>query len=127
MTVNPDKYRGTPAYRYVYAELTLAARYRGSLTYQEVAAMAGLPITGSHMGREVGLLLGEISEDEHLAGRPLISALVTNVEGKVTGGFFSLARQLGLLDGEDPAAEQRFLERQRKAIYDYWKRPLPAR
>ena len=28
MTVSPDKYRGTAIYRYVYTELTLAARYR---------------------------------------------------------------------------------------------------
>ena len=127
MTINPDKYRGTDIYRYVYTELTLAARYRGTLTYQEVAAMARLPMTGNHMSREVGLLLGEISEDEHLQGRPLLSALVINVEGKVTGGFFTLARLLGLLTSDDPAAEQRFLDQQRKAIYAYWKRPLPEK
>ena len=127
MTVNPDKYRGTEIYRYVYTELTLAARYRGTLTYQEVAAMAGLPMRGSHMGREVGLLLGEISEDEHVAGRPLLSALVTNVDGKVTKGFFALAQLLGLITSEDPAVEQGFLDQQRKAIYTYWKRPLPEK
>ena len=122
-----SKYLNTPIGRYVYTELTLAARYRGTLTYQEVAAMADLPMSGNHMGREVGLLLGEISREEHRQGRALLSALVTTSEGKVSKGFFDLVRQLGLLDSEEGAAEQRFLDQQRKAIYAHWKRPLPEK
>ena len=122
-----SKYLNTPIGRYVYTELTLAARYRGTLTYQEVAAMADLPMSGNHMGREVGLLLGEISEEEHRQGRAMLSALVTTANGKVSKGFFDLARELGLLAGDDPAAEERFLDQQRAAIYAFWKRPLPEK
>ena len=41
-----------------------AAQYRGVTTYQDVAAIMGLPQSGSHMGRELGLILGEIASDE---------------------------------------------------------------
>lgn len=118
-------YRGTPEYRYAYSELLLAARYRGHLTYQEVAHMAGLPLSGQHMGRMVGLLLGEISEDEHRAGRPLLSAIAVNSQGKVSKGFFDLARYLGALDGDDPEREAEFLRREQARVYEHWKRPLP--
>jgi len=38
-----DKYRGTKLYHLVFNELITAARYRGTVTYQEIAKMMGLP------------------------------------------------------------------------------------
>jgi hypothetical protein len=70
MATVSDKYRGTPIYFLVYCELLTAARYRGTVTYQEIAQIMGLPLRGSHMGKEVGHLLGEIAEDEHCQNRP---------------------------------------------------------
>jgi hypothetical protein len=125
MPIVADKYRGTPFYRYVYGELLLAARYRGTITYQEIAVIMGLPITGNHMSRQTGHILGEISEDEHLAGRPLLSAIAVTVRGEASSGFFGLARDLGLLDsGED---EHKFWKRQCAEIYELWRRPLPGK
>jgi hypothetical protein len=60
-----DKYRRTKEYHIVFAELLVAARYRGTVTYQEIAQIMKLKPRGNYMGREVGHLLGEISEDEH--------------------------------------------------------------
>ncbi len=45
-----DKYRGTKDYFLIYAELIRAARYRGTVTYQELADFVGLPLRGSYMG-----------------------------------------------------------------------------
>ena len=67
-----DKYSGSKEFLLVYSALISAARLRGTVTYQEVAKIMGLPLRGSHMGKEVGHLLGEISEREHLNGRPML-------------------------------------------------------
>jgi alkylated DNA nucleotide flippase Atl1 len=73
MSVFKDKYRGTTGYFHVTAELVRAAQYRGVTTYQDIAVIMGLPLSGSHMAKEVGQVLGEISEDEVTAGRPMLS------------------------------------------------------
>ena len=75
MPAVPDKYRGSKEYLLVYCELIKAARYKGTTTYQAIAEIMGLPLRGSHMGREVGKILGEISEDELNQGRPMLSAI----------------------------------------------------
>ncbi len=87
-----SKYRGTTTYLNVMAELVRAAQYRGLTTYQDVAMIMGLPISGQMMGKETGQVLGEISEDEILAGRPMLSTVCVNVEGKTGPGFSNLAR-----------------------------------
>ena len=69
MSVVSDKYRGTITYVRVLRELVRAAEYRGVTTYQDIALIMRLPQSGSHMGREVGHILGEISEDEFQADR----------------------------------------------------------
>jgi hypothetical protein len=118
-----DKYRGTPVYFHVMAELVRAAQYRGLTTYQDIAVIMGLPSSGSHMGRETGYVLGEISEDEVVAGRHMLSSVAVGVNGKPGPGFFGLARDLALLGpGED---ETGFWQQQRDAVYKDWKRPLP--
>jgi len=122
-TVVTDKYRGTKEYLLVYLELIQAARYRGTITYQDVASIMGLPSTGAYMAREVGHLVGSISEDEHNHGRPLLSAIVVNAQGKVGSGFYELARRLGKLpeDGDELA----FWEAEKAAIYSTWAKPKP--
>jgi hypothetical protein len=118
-----NKYRGTPTYFHVMAELVRAAQYRGLTTYQDIAVIMALPIRGSHMGSETGHILGEISEDEVTAGRPMLSAVAVSVEGKAGPGFFGLARDLGRLTGNENDAA--FWEKERQAVYEAWQRPLP--
>lgn len=74
------------------------------------------------MGAETGQILGEISEDEVRAGRPMLSALAVSVNGKPGPGFYTLAKQLNLLDDGRDAAE--FWQEQRAAAYEAWKRPI---
>lgn len=119
-----SKYRGEPVYHLIFCRLLTAARHRGYVTYQELAKVMGLPLTGSHMGKETGHVLGEIAEDEVRAGRPMLSAVALNVDGKPGPGFFSLARDLDLLDSGDPAAEQAFWGQQKEELYHLWKEPL---
>jgi hypothetical protein len=120
MAIVADKYRGRTEYVRVLAELVRAAEYRGITTYQDIAAIMGLRPTGSHMGRETGHILGEISEDEVLAGRPMLSSVAVGVRGKPGPGFFNFARALGkIAPGDD---EDAFWQREIEATYDAWTR-----
>jgi hypothetical protein len=117
-----SKYRGSTTYVHVLAELVRAAQYRGTTTYQDVALIMGLPIKGAHMGAETGQILGEISEDEVRAGRPMLSAVAVNVQGRAGPGFYGLAKDLGRMRvGEDEGA---FWDREIRAVYAAWRRPL---
>jgi len=123
MTTVRGKYRGTTEYVHVLGELVRTAQYRGLTTYQDVAVIMALPMQGNLMGRELGQMLGEIAEDEVLAGRPMLSAVVVGVNGKPGSGFFSLAKDLGKFSEIDD--EQSFWEQERDAAYVAWRRPLP--
>lgn len=124
MTVMRDKYRGTKAYHLVYNELIAAARYRGTVTYQEIAQLIGLPLSGNYMGLEVGHILGEISEDEHLQGRPMLSAVAVGVSGEPGEGFYILARGLGKLDDDSEDGKRRFWATEKAAVYKVWQKVL---
>ena len=119
MSTSKNHFRGTKEYALVYTELITAAKYRGTVTYQEIAKMMGLPLQGSNMGRVIGLILGEISEDEVANGRPMLSAVAVSVEGLPGGGFYSLAKELGRLSSEEN--ENIFWQKERKAVYETWK------
>ncbi len=124
MPIVADKYRNTTAYHLIYTELTTAARYRGTVTYQEIAQLMGLPLSGSHMGREVGYILGEISEDEHLQGRPMLSAVAVGVSGEPGEGFFGLANDLGKNTGDTADDKRKFWKAEKKAAYETWHKVL---
>lgn len=126
MSICKDKYRGTVKYALVYRELITAATYRGTVTYQEIAKIMGLPLSGSHMGREVGQILGEISEDEVNDGRPMLSAIAVSKEGTSSEGFFGLAGSLGRLTERGEPTDKRFWEDERKAVYGVWQKQLQS-
>lgn len=118
-----DKYRGKTLYFHVLADLVRAAQYGGLTTYQDIAVIMRLPTSGNHMANETGHILGEISEDEVAADRPMLSSVAGDKDGKVGSGFFNLARALGLLQTDED--ETGFLQRQREASYKAWKRFIP--
>ena len=126
MSERNGKYRGSTTYHLIYCELIRAAQYGGLTTYQAIAQIMGLPLQGSHMGREVGNMLGEISEDELAQGRPMLSAIVVGVNGLPGSGFAALARELGKLESEDKADEMAFWEEERTAVYKAWAREFKA-
>ena len=118
MDVVKTKYRGTVKYFLVFSELIQAARYRGTVTYQELAKVIGLPFQGAFLGNEVGKVLGEISEDEVKAGSPMLSALAVDIKGKPGKGFFTLAKQLGRQKIE---SDKDFWDRECDIVYDTWR------
>jgi hypothetical protein len=116
-----NKARGSVSYLLVYAELIRAARYHGTVTYQDLAELIGLPLVGSYMGKELGGYLGTISLDEvKLYNRPMLSALCVTVSGKPGEGFFGLAKELGKLTSDDPADKEAFWEAEKQAVYKTW-------
>jgi hypothetical protein len=76
------------------------------------------------MGAETGQILGEISEDEVNAGRPMLSSVAVGVNGKPGSGFFELAKRMGRLN--HVADEVTFWKAEREAVYQVWRRPLPS-
>jgi hypothetical protein len=126
VTPTTSKYRGTKEYLLVYAELLQAARYRGVTTYQAVAQIMGLPMTGNLMGKEVGQLIGEISGDEVQNGRPMLSALVVGTSGVPGEGFLTWAKELGRLTDDSKEGRAAFWESERQAVYQAWARTFKA-
>jgi hypothetical protein len=122
MPVVPDKYRGTAHYHLLYRELLTAALYRGTVSNMDVAKIIGITQPGNHMSREVGHILGEIAEDEHNVGRPMLSAVAVRSTGEPGEGFFKLARALELIESDcGEAAQHRFWEQTRDAVYATWR------
>jgi len=115
-----SRYRRTPKYERVRKELISVAEQRGTVTYKTIAHLMGLAPSGCHMVNEVGHMLGEISEDECKRGRPMLSAVVTRVTGKMGQGFFELARKLGKLKDVSEEAKERFWEEEKARVYEIW-------
>jgi hypothetical protein len=121
MTTNRSKYRGTKQYHLVFCKLINAAQQRHEVTYKEVATILGIHIPGNYMGRAIGQVLGEISEDEHAAGRPMLSAIVRRDNGIPGKGFFTLARELGKLSATDTQGEIQFWQDELEKVFETWR------
>lgn len=115
MNVVHSKYRGTPLHAAVLAELIASASTRSYLPYDRLASLMRLPKSGEHTARELGIMLGEISEDEVDAGRPMLSAIAVGATGKPGNGFYTLAFQLGVLRAG--ADEHLFWQQQCEAVF----------
>lgn len=115
-----EKYRDTRDYYLVYSMLIQAARVRGTVTYQEIAEVMGLATRGSHMGKEVGNMIGTISANELRCGRPFLSAIVIGVNGKPGEGLYGYAEELGSLEPDED--RELWWERAKKEIYETWQK-----
>ena len=123
--VMKDKYRGTRKYYHVFAELIRAAQCKGFVRYKYLAFIIGLPIRGHNLASELGQVLGEISEDEHISGRPMLSAVAVNENGEPGEGFYTLANSLGLLpDNANDNDKTAFWQNELKKVYKTWRQPL---
>ena len=121
MSDNNGKYRESVIYHLVYCELIRAARYRGLTTYQAIAQIMGLPMSGNHMSKETGQIIGEIAEDEVKNGRPMLSAVVVGVSGKPGSGFIPWAKKLERIDQGDEITKEEFWKQELTAVYEAWK------
>jgi hypothetical protein len=72
------------------------------------------------MAREVGQVLGEISEDEHEAGRPMLSAVAVGTSDVPGQGFFVLAKRLGKISDIHSRNRYDFWNAEREKVYGIW-------
>ena len=90
--------------------------------YKDVANLVGLPTRGNYMAWKIGGILGEISEEMHSQGFPMLSAIVVRRDTGMPGeGFFTLAIRLGKLHrGASVRAKQRFWRNEVRAVFATW-------
>lgn len=119
-----NKYRGKKIYHVIFNELITAARYRGYVTYQEIAMLMGLPLKGNYMGKELGQILGEISEAETQIGRPMLSAVAIGIGGSPGEGFYKLARDLGREFEDTLEGRRSFWDKGLLSVYKTWEREV---
>ena len=122
MAIYDEKYKGQIIYQKVYWDLSQAAQYHGYVTYQEIAQLMGLHLSGNYMGKELGHILGEISQEEYSRGRPMLSALAIGANGLPGEGFFTLAKDLGNQFEDTPEERRSFWESEKKKVYWTWQR-----
>ena len=113
-----SKYRNTKYYDSVYILLCSAANKNELLSYKIIWELMELK-PGNHAAKEAGHLLGEISEDTHLSGKPLLSAIVINKRKKEPGpGFYILAEKLGKLPMNKMYEEKKsYWEKERDIVF----------
>ncbi|MFA9613307.1 MAG: hypothetical protein ACERK9_05115 [Deltaproteobacteria bacterium] len=120
MAIVVDKYRGTQTYSLVYCRLLKAARKKESVSYEEIGQIMDLEAHGG-MAKEIGQLLGEINEDEHNNGRPMLSAVAVEPTTRMPGeGFFQFAKELGRFDGETDEDKREFWRDEIQRVYEIW-------
>lgn len=108
----------------VRKKLIQVARGRAnSLTFQNLIyeAELGLNLENSYEKSQLNEVINEISEAEHAAGRPLLSALV-RVKGHKNQGdsFFRLCERLGYGEWKNLKRDPEFLETQIEACREFW-------
>lgn len=105
-------------------KLIQVARGRAHLmSYQNLVyeAELGLNLDNTHEKSQLNEVINEISEEEHAAGRPLLSSLVL-VKGHKNQGdsFFRLCERLGYGEWKNLKKNPEFLEEQREACRSFW-------
>jgi hypothetical protein len=120
MAIVPDKYRGTQIYSLVYCRLLEAARNKEGVSYEDLGEMMGLE-PGDSRDQEIAQLLGEINEDEHNNGRPMLSAVAVDSTKKMPGeGFFNYAKKLGKFDGDTEEDKRDFWREEIQEVFEIW-------
>lgn len=100
----------------IYEELKKVAKAGETTTYAAIAPLAGLAADD----KELWGILDKISKTENKAGRPLLSVVVVGKAKKIPGGgFFTLARELKLMQAGDE--ENSFFDGELKKVHDQWR------
>ncbi|PRY13677.1 hypothetical protein CLV24_10547 [Pontibacter ummariensis] len=108
----------------VRKKLIQVARGRAHLmSFQNLIyeAELGLNLDNPHEKSMLTEVIDEISEREHTAGRPLLSALV-RIKGQKNQGdnFFRLCERLGYGNWKELKRNSKFVESQREACRQFW-------
>ncbi|SNR71298.1 MULTISPECIES: hypothetical protein [Hymenobacter] len=95
----------------------------GTTSYLNLVQEAelGLNLDISHEKARLNELLAELSEQEHAAGRPILSCLV-KVEGSKGQGdnFYKLCERLGLGEWRTLKQQEDFLKTMRRECRTFW-------
>jgi len=103
----------------IYERLQGIARAGRTISYHEIAPLAGLDMGNPAHRNEIAEILYEISTHEHREGRPLLSAVVIREDENLPGqGFFTMARELGLYTGTDDVA---FFAQELTRVFAAWR------
>lgn len=97
------------------------AREGSTVTYRELAALAGLE--GRYTIHRTAQALEAMMRADHAAGHPLLAALVVSrdASGLPRRGFFELLVELGRYDGPAEGPEARAVhEEELMLALDYW-------
>ena len=103
----------------LYRRLIELARLQSVTRYADVAPSVGFDVANQEDRTEIGRMLGEISTFEHQQGHPLLSAVVIHQDNNMPGqGFFTLARELHVYNGEDDFL---FFVQELRRVHDFWR------
>ena len=107
----------------IYEKLKEIARNRSKIHYKELATLFGMPFETSGDRNQLYDKLYEISTNEHLDSKPMLSAVVVHEPSfdalQLPGwGFFKLAMSLGKWDGKGD--KRKFFYAEIKRVYDRW-------
>ncbi|MCC5920454.1 MAG: hypothetical protein LAT68_09835 [Cyclobacteriaceae bacterium] len=80
----------------------------------------GLDLEISYEKEELGIILNEISAEEHKQGRPLLSAMVKNKAKGQGDNFFKLCDELGMGDWRELKSDKAFMQQHRDACKEFW-------
>lgn len=80
----------------------------------------GLNLEIKHEKQLLGEILDEISEDEHEAGRPLLSALVMDKRNGQGDRFYKLCEKLGYGEWKELKKDEDFVAARIKECCDFW-------
>ena len=106
----------------IYEKLKETAKNRQTVTYTEIAPLAGLDMSIPVHRDQIGDLLGEISETENKNDRPMLSVIVIHRNNNMPGkGFFKLAKELGLYSIVRFRDDISFFSFELNRVFDYWK------
>ena len=104
----------------IYKKLKEVARAKDVITYGELnqELNLGLDFEKDKDRAEIGQLLDEINRYEHSQGHPMLTAVVIRSGENMPGtGFFELARQLGVYQGDSDLV---FFVHELCKVHDCW-------
>jgi len=100
-------------------KLTEVAKRATVITYGDLGAIFGYDMKNPDERNQLYYQLGEISWAEHDKRRPLLSSVVVHKDDNMPGGgFFSLAKDAGLMKGNDKDV---FFAQELNRLYEYWR------
>ena len=105
-------------------KLIQIARTEGSaISYRRLINQTelGLNLDIKHEKQMLGEILDEISEEEHEAGRPLLSALIMDKKNGQGDRFYKLCEKLGFGDWKELKKDEDFVGGKQAECYEFWK------